>query len=275
MSTLIAATDLSAQSARVVARAAQLAARLEARVILAHVLPEDASDEARHDARRGLEAACADGPGAAPPEPVLLDGRPETALSRLAGEEGAEFMILGLHRLRPVLDLLRLTTMERIVLAARVPVLLAHRPVEGAYASVLGAVDFSSASAAALTAAAHLAPEARFCAIHALQLGLIDRLPGRSVQDSRAMAGAVAARDAWLAAHSLPPGLSLPEIVPGGVHEVLRYRIGELEPDLLTIGAHSGHDPSQLGNYARDLMREPPTDVLVAKAADAPAHNPR
>jgi len=63
----------------------------------------------------------------------------------------------------------------------------------------------------------------------------------------------------------LPPNMTPPEIVRGGVHEVLRYRMAEGQTDLLVIASQSGRDPSRLGNYARDLMRAPPTDILVTK----------
>jgi nucleotide-binding universal stress UspA family protein len=56
-------------------------------------------------------------------------------------------------------------------------------------------------------------------------------------------------------------------IVPGAVHEVLGYRQSELNADLICVGTHSGRDPHVLGNNARDLMRAPPADLLVAKPA--------
>jgi nucleotide-binding universal stress UspA family protein len=72
-------------------------------------------------------------------------------------------------------------------------------------------------------------------------------------------------RTAFLSAPGLPELAETPEIVVGGVHEVLAFRQAELGADLVCIGTHSGRDPSRLGNYARDLMRAPPTDLLVAK----------
>jgi nucleotide-binding universal stress UspA family protein len=72
-------------------------------------------------------------------------------------------------------------------------------------------------------------------------------------------------RAAFLASPGLPELAEPPEIVPGGVHEVLAFRQVELNADLVCIGTHSGRDPGQLGHYARDLMRAPPTDLLIAK----------
>ena len=195
----------------------------------------------------------------------LIEGEVDTALYGLAQDENALMLVLGLHRKRRALDILRLTTMERIVLGATVPVLLAdQRPREG-YRRVLAPTDFSPASAEALRWAARIAPEASFHAIHALQLPLGARFsPGEAASDA-ALTRTEQLRAAFLALPGLPAFAEPPEIVPGGVHEVLAFRQNELQADLLCIGAHSGRAPLQLGNYARDLMRAPPADLLIAK----------
>lgn len=250
---VIAATDLSDRSSSVAARARQLARSPGARLLLAHVRDERKRPGAEEgDLTQAAAAAGADGVR-------LLTGDAGPALAALAREVGAGLIVLGLHRERRVLDLLRLTTMEKIVLAAPCPVLIAQLPPERPYRQVLLATDFSAGSAAALIAAARLAPEAEFHAIHALQVPL-----GRD-RDA-AFARAEEARAAFLATPGLPTLAEPPEIVPGGVHAVLAFRREELGAELLAIGAQSGKDPDALGNYARDLMRAPPTDVLVAKA---------
>ena len=202
------------------------------------------------------------GPGV---EVRLIEGEVDTALSGLAHEENALMLVLGLHRKRRVLDVLRLTTMERIVLAATAPVLIAdQRPREG-YRRVLAPTDFSPASAEALRWAARIAPGASFHAIHALQLPLGARFsPGEAASDA-ALTRTEQLRAAFLALPGMPAFAEPPEIVPGGVHEVLAFRQNELQADLLCIGTHSGRDPLQLGNYARDLMRAPPADLLIAR----------
>ncbi|KPQ08088.1 MAG: universal stress protein family protein [Rhodobacteraceae bacterium HLUCCA12] len=291
---IIAATDFSNRSDQVGARAAVVAAALDARLILAHAVDEP-GDQPADLAAPGPDVALAgdeDGQGrlgrigrgllrrprggprdmesrlqalarALGPQVAyrLLHGPPEAALPALARDEDALAIILGLHHERRVLDLLRLTTMERIVLESQVPVLIAHNRPRGDYRCVLAPTDFSLASAAALRMAARLAPSARFHAIHALQLPL-----GRRFQPGDAtMIRAEQLRAAFLAMPGLPEFAEPPEIVPGGVHEVLAFRQNELNADLVCIGTHSGREPGRLGNYARDLMRAPPTDLLVSK----------
>lgn len=289
---VLAATDLTARSANVAGRAARLARHLGARLVLAHVGSHGASPGATGTGDkpgtaepfalptrlgglgRGLrpnDSAVVEALNAAAAEvgaePRPLTGDPAIALTDLARNCGAVLIVLGLHRERRVLDLLRLTTMERIVLRAPCPVLIAHQPVGRDYAQVLAPTDFSEASAAALTMAAQIAPTARFHAVHALQLplGAIFRR-GQGDSDA-ALAAAETRRDGFLAMPGLPTLDEAPEIVPGGVHEVLDFRREELAADLVAIGAHSGREPDALGNYARDLMRAPPTDLLVAKPA--------
>ena len=262
MGVIIAASDLTPRSASVAGRAIRIAGRLDGRVILVHCLPPGSPPREHEKARAALTAALEGRPA----ELRVLTGAPETAIAELCRSTEPELVVLGLHRIRPVRDLLGLTTMERIVLRAPVPVLIAHTPPGRPYRIVLSSTDFAPACAAALATAARIAPpDAEFHAIHALQLPLRDKLSPIDLSHSRAMTAADGLRRAFMGTPGLPERMHLPEIVPGGVHEVLSFRLEELQPDLLAIGTHSGRDPDLLGNYARDLMRQPPTDVLVAK----------
>ncbi|HHX88156.1 MAG TPA: universal stress protein [Paracoccus sp.] len=226
------------------------------RSLLGRSRPQKAPQAALQTLAQGL------GPGI---EIRLIEGEVDTALSSLADAENALMLVLGLHRRRRVLDALRLTTMERIVLAAPVPVLIADQRPRDGYRRVLAPTDFSPASAEALRWAARIAPGASFHAIHALQLPLGARFsPGEAASDA-ALTRAEQLRAAFLALPGMPAFAEPPEIVPGGVHEVLAFRQNELQADLLCIGTHSGRDPLQLGNYARDLMRAPPADLLIAR----------
>ena len=272
--TILAATDLTARSAAVPLRAAQLARALGARLVLAAVTSDLSlgGDRFRLALRRpslaeaqsqlATLAASIDGVAVSV---IARQGPVSATLAALVGEVGADLVILGLHKERAVLDSLRLTTMEQVTLAVPCPVLVAHKPVSGPYARVLGAVTFAPASAHAMAIAARLAPDAEFHAIHALSLSARERRLGDALRDSPAMTEAEMLRTAFLAMPGLPPALHRPEIIPGGVHEVIAYRVDELQPDLLVIGSASGRNPAALGNYARDLMRAPPTDLLIAK----------
>ncbi len=266
MNTIIAASDLSDRSENVLGRAVALAEQLDGRVLFVHAAPRGMPDMRAEAARAQMQEACDTLRGGERAEVRVLRDRPELAIPELAAAEKATLLVLGLHRPRPVLDLLRLTTMERIVLRTAAPALVAHTAFTRPYSKVLAALDFSASDAAALALAARLAPGADFYAIHALQLPLREKLPrGRDTMGTPSLQEARARCEAWMTTPGLPD-MTPPEIVPGPPHEVLAFRVDELRPDLVTIGASSKADPDRLGNHTRDLMREPPTDILVAKA---------
>ncbi|MGY6549814.1 MAG: universal stress protein [Roseinatronobacter sp.] len=274
--TILAATDLTRRSRAVIPRAVQLARDHGAALIVAHAV----APPARGVQRLRLKPA-ADPAAKAEAEFDRLRAQlsdldlhfivsrenPDTLIPSLAQAQGADLIVLGLHQQRRVLDSLRLTTLERITRMAPCPVLIAQAPLARPYRRVLGAITFAPASARALRVAAHLAPDAELHAIHALQLPLSAKLPKADIMASPEMTEAELLRKAFLDFETLPARLARPEIVPGGVHEVLQFRMAELDPDLVVIGSHSGRRDDTLGNYARDLMRAPPTDMLIAKPA--------
>ncbi|MDD7972603.1 universal stress protein [Roseinatronobacter alkalisoli] len=268
--TILVATDLKPRSAAVPERGAALARALGARMILVHATPDRGLRLRNWRAqdpdtiRDTLSQMAARYPDIAV-ETFMGTGPVDQVISDLARAESADLVVLGLHRVRTVLDTLRLTTMERIALAVFCPVLVAHSRDIAPYRRVLGAITFSPASAQAMAAAARIAPAAEFHAVHALRLPLKDKLPMSEAENGTAMTTSVLLRDAFMRLDGLPQNLETPEIVPGGVHEVLQFRINELKPDLIVIGSHSGRSHDQLGNYARDLMRAPPADLLIAK----------
>lgn len=271
---ILAATDLTDRSAAVPTRAALLAHALGVPLVLAVVIPSASAtvDRFRLGRRKltaesaiaQLDTLAADMAGT-DVTTLVRQGPVAASIAALVEEYGAGLVVLGLHKERMVLDTLRLTTMEQITIAVPCPVLVAHQREVTPYRRVLGAVTFAPASAHAMATAARLAPGAEFHAIHALEMTGRDRRAGTSLHDSAVMTEADMLRDAFLQMPNLPPDLNQPEIIPGGVHEVISYRVAELQPDLLVIGSHSGRNPKTLGNYARDLMRAPPTDLLIAK----------
>lgn len=262
MQTILVAADDSARSDPALGRAVALAAALGARLVAVTALEDrdgSPSPETLAAAQAGLLARIASWPNA-----VALDyraeallGAPAEAVPAALAASGAGLLVLGLHRPRP-LDILRETTMERILRAAAVPVLLARLPPERAYARVLALTAFAPACAAALACARTLAPGAELQILHALHVPLSDRLaPGRAEAEAEARAAA------WAA--TLPPGCPPPLVVAGGVAELLAVAVEDFAPDLIAVGAATDRHGERLGHVVRDLIREPPADVLVAR----------
>lgn len=274
MHAILAATDLTGLSAGVLPRAARLARRLGTGLVLCHVLEQPEADAgAKAAARAALDTAWSEtadamraDPEGPPPTPAcrVLHGRVDAALAQAARDTDAGLIVLGLHQPRAVADVLRMTTMERTVLAAPVPVLLAHGAATGDYARVLAATKFTPACTAAARMAARIAPGAPVASVHAVHLPLLHRRPGPSAAKSAAVAEAAARADAWRAGLDIGTRATPTDVVTGGVHQVLRFAIEDLNPDLIAVGRSSGARPGDLGHYARDLMRAPPADLLVA-----------
>ena len=258
---ILAATDLTLQSAHVAGRGARLARKLGARLVLAHVCPDP--DRLPQAARTALMTT-ANGVEA---EALILPGDPDRALADWARANTPVLAVLGLHRERRALDALRLTTLERIVLALPCPALIAHLIPEAPYRAVLALTDFSDSSAQALAMAARVAPHAQFHVLHA-ERPRLPLIPPLIPRRTRALDPDTAMAQ-FLHTPGLPTLSEPPLIVQGGVHEVLAMRQAELGADLVGLGVHSGRNPRTLGNYTRDLMRAPPTDLLLGRPQTA------
>lgn len=272
---LLVATDLSPRADRAVARAFDLAGRLGAQLtvlsVIDEALPEEMTQQmqAMAEARLTRFAASRQGAGAVRHETRVVIGDPVGAISATAATEQADLLVLGLHRPRPFLDILRETTMERIVRLQDCPVLLVTAPVDHPYATVLAALDFAPASTHALSLAAEMAPEAALHGLHAVHV------PYKGFSPAAGAAGPSApflreAHDSyhlWRDQAPLPDRLGEVELIEGAVEGVVRARAAQLDCDLLCLGAHGrvGSAPALLGSLTNDLIRTPPCDLLIAR----------
>ncbi|MBL3595526.1 universal stress protein [Rhodovulum sulfidophilum] len=273
--TFLVATDLSPRADRAVNRAFRLASWTGADILLAAVidsdLPEDVARPLAEAAETRLARFAASIPHSAEVrhDTRILTGDPSAAIPLLAEEIDAALIVLGLHRDRPFLDLIRETTMERIVRHAARPVLLVRDPVDHDYAALLAALDFAPASTAAVKIAADLAPEATIHGVHALHIPYRGFVAphGSSITIAPFRRSAEMRLAEWRSDPDLPERLAEIDIVEGAAHVVLNREIEDHAPDLLVLGAHgrAGDAPSILGSLANDLMRHPPCDLLIAR----------
>jgi len=277
MTMILVAHDLSARSDRALARALRLAHQTGRSLRLISVVDDDLPGAAL--ARRLTEAealldqalvvAGARSAGIAVTRAAIA-GDPAQAIPAEAHGEHAGLIVLGLHRPRPFLDALRETTMERVVRLIRLPVLLVRDAAAQDYARVLIAVSFSAACAAAVQAARMVAPAADLRAFHALHIpfvGLTGEGPG-SAMDRAMTREAQAMCDEWTTRAPLPEGMAATRIDTGSFGQLMQAHIAEFRPDLLALGAHTrgGLALFALGSTTAGLIRDPPCDLLVARA---------
>lgn len=270
--TILVATDLSTRSDRAVARAFALGRATGAHVRVVAVvddhLPSEMVNSLKAAAGQRLQRATEDsGLGAAATAEVLTG---DVAAVLATASDSADLVVLGLHRARALGDAFRETTMERIVRLAARPVLLVAEPADHSYMSVLAAIDFSPASAQALRVAAAIAPDANVTALHAVHIPYRGLIGNSAAAAAPFIEDATAHRTRWMASEE-PPLSGEVKIVEGAPATVLANAHQSLSPDLLVLGAHSrsGLSVKLLGGLTAEIIRNPPTDVLIARPATA------
>lgn len=295
--TLLVATDFSDEAALAAERAAGLAAALDAQLLLVHAFATSALDDLRQwlggeepqlvaaslaeqaERRLAADAAALAAAHGVPVHARLRQGDPATQIVAAAQEVDAGLIVIGRRGLSGLHRALLGTTAERIARRAALPVLMVHRPIEGAYRRVLVPVDFSPYSLPALKLSQQLAPSAELVLMHGLhlvsegQLRLADvseqkiahyRAQVRQHARSRlAELAAQAGMGEGASATSTPDGAS-PWLL---IVEEARRRGCEL----IVIGRHGRHrlDEFLLGGTTRMVLAESESDVLVCSAAAA------
>lgn len=275
LTSILVATDMSPRSDRAVRRAAQIArdhdAALTVMTVLDDAMPQDLIKALHAKARATLERFVASVYDEVNVTIRAEPGDPTTDILR-ACSDNVDLLVMGTHRMRPFLDAIRETTMQRIVRRTATPVLLVTDRADHPYARIIAACDFSPASSGAMRMAHALAPTATIQPIHALHVPYSGRLAQHKAAGDAIEASfrheAESAAKTWLHDEELPtPQMTDLEILPGAAYPILQGKISAGDIDLIAVGAHGrvGAARSLLGSLATDLMRDPPCDVLIAR----------
>ena len=272
---ILVATDMSNRSDRAMSRAFHIARDLGAPVVVLTVLdeamPTDLMPELHIRSRERLERFSNDlSDGAVAFKIEVQTGDPTHDILAAAAALKPRLLVLGTHRPRPFLDMLRETTVQRIVRLSDVPTLLVTDRDDHDYAHVLVPTDFSPAAAAAARLALTLAPGAQMAAVHALHVpfsGMLATTPAAQHDLEKPFRHDAERADAdWRQALAIP-GLPPTDIVLGAALSVVLKRCERGEIDLIAVGAHgrTGAARAILGSLATDLIRDPPCDLLIAR----------
>lgn len=268
---LLVATDLSDRSDRAVERAFNLARRLDTPLTLLTVVDESyASDfmqEIGAKAHHRLEAIAGKfGTG------VTYDIRVETGdpLALLIEEVNSpdlDLVVMGRHRQRGILDGLRATTVESVVSRSLTPVLMVVDPVLSDYRRVLAPVAFSATCARAVETAKTIAGDATCRIFHVWSAPFEGLTGGKGSDYARAVEAETRDQAAdWVQSFDAPhPDVPL---IHGPLGAAVQQEILSFGPDLLAIGATTRPlSFSGLGSFAADMVRDPPNDLLIVRAA--------
>jgi nucleotide-binding universal stress UspA family protein len=276
---VLAGIDLTERSRNAFARSVELARALGAHLTLLHVtsdaLPSQVASVHEGYAQEVLQdlAAKARVEGAPQVDTIGVRGRDYETLIVEARKAHAGLIVIGTHRPSSLVQDLLGTTADRVLRLGGLPVLLVRSKPEGAYRSILVAVDFSPASRRALECAVRWFPTARITAVTAYGTAR------RSLLGDDAEARAAAAETRRLAlkgfldevGETLGPqhAAALAGVVPmverGWAEEVILACAEATEPDLIVVGTHArgGLQHAVLGSVAQWVLTEAPCDVLA------------
>lgn len=269
MERMVVATDLSPRSDRAVARAFVIASQFKVKLELVSVvdedLPGDIAERARleFEARMAQFAAAQKGADKVDYSVSVTVDDPVGGL--VAAAAGADLLIMGLHRRRPLMDMFVSTTLEKVIRATETPVLVVKDPADHPYSRILAALDLSPASTAAIALARTLAPDAECRAFHAFRIAFKGFVGGESAGaqsiDRREAEKALAK---WRESAGDLSELAV-EVIENSPNGAMRECIDAFSPQLIVIGAHGRNalNPYLLGSFAAELLADPPVDLLV------------
>ena len=281
MKQILIASDISDRSRRALKRAVCLSRRFQARLSVLNVVDSDLPAQLVREevplAKQVLEETVLEqfGVGEEPrPEIAVLTGDPFDVISREAERIGADLIVMGSHRKQLLRDIFTGTTIERVMRASRIPVLMVNRDSADDYANVLAAIDLSEASAQALKAAAKLGllVPARDGIVHAtmpLAEGMmyytgIDRNRiGENIEEFEAKVRS--GITGFLRGAGFGEMASFMLIESGAPFEAIERGVQRFDADLLVIGTR-GQDALNrmlIGSVADEVLRKVECDVLA------------
>ena len=301
---ILVATDHSAQARLAADRAATLAQQFDAMLTLMHTLPGGPLAELRHwlgahaphetpppaaadaellrHAGEQLERLAAELATTHPAlrvQRLLAAGHVPDEILRGADTHAADLVVLGARGAGVLRRLVLGSTAERLLPHAQRPLLIVREAPFEPYRRVLIALDFSPWSLPALALARRIAPQAQPVLVHAYRVPFEERLAfagidaakighyRRHLRTTGTQLLHVAARDAGYA-----PGQYEAAIVEGDPGPSIVTQQQELDCDLVVLGLRgqsavgsTAHTGS--GSAVRHVLAEGATDVLLAVTA--------
>lgn len=255
---IVRMTDLSRQAEQAAALTRALALALPARVTVLHALsglpdPDNEAADTVHRLAQGLRDAGVEAEGS-----VVAD-HPEAVAAALSGPE--EMLVLGRTGLSGLDRLLIGSTTQRVLRAARVPVLVVGGRVTAPPRRLLAPVELDPLAPSPIVAAAELARmlAAELTFLHVQSINDTDP-PEQRLERLRARV-----HDAIGAEH---PGLRLRFEVGWGEETAAAIHVAAEAHDLVVLGTHGrrGFARLALGSVAETVAAGCPVPVLVLHA---------
>lgn len=280
MKSLMVATDLSGRSEKALHRAAALAKRYACPWTVLYVVDEDQPsalvEQEVTQVRMMLEARLVEltEMGGTCPKLLVERGDPNQQILAAAKKQHCEVLVMGAHRKSVLRDIFVGTTVERVLRAGQVPVLVVNQPAAGEYRDLLLALDTSPASAHAVEVAGELglldgAVRRGVYAFSPLAKGMMqysgvseERIDEFVGSESRQ---AVEELKKFLHDQHLEERIDEQLVAVGLPGNVLQRMVDKHRPDLLVMGTRGmgGIKRALIGSVADYALRELDCDILV------------
>ncbi|QRY82544.1 universal stress protein [Pseudomonas sp. PDNC002] len=274
------ATDLSGRSEKALHRAAALAKRYACPWTVIYVVDEDQPaalvEQEVTQVRLMLEARLVELTelGGTCPKLLVERGDPNQQILAAAKKQNCEVLVMGAHRKSVLRDIFVGTTVERVLRAGQVPVLVVNQPAAGEYRDLLLALDTSPASAHAVEVADELgllegAVRRGVYAFSPLAKGMMqysgvseERIDEFVSSESRQ---AVDELKKFLHDQHLEERIDEQLVAVGLPGNVLQRMVDKHRPDLLVMGTRGmgGIKRALIGSVADYALRELDCDILV------------
>lgn len=275
---IMLATDLTPACDRALDRAVQLAEEWDAELTVCHVIESSAlrpwgMERRIRNAETELERLVRSLRRTRKVPRHIIVGDPAGRTLEHASQIDCDFLVTGPAHGKILGEKLLGSTAARMVRRASQPVLAVRRRPDGAYKTIVTAVDLSAASRAALARGRALFPSARLTALHAYRVSPNWSGPNanKSVDvveaDERARVIKAAEQDmAELLSASGSASSSIEAVLLEGEPEATLVDFVDRQwPDLVIAGTHgrSGYQQDAIGSVAELLLMTLPCDVLT------------
>lgn len=277
---ILLATDLSARSDRATDRATMLARSDGAELTVVHVLEQTPNNRFYPRTRPLSELAVIAraqlahdlGTSAHKATVRIEEGDPAEAIERVAREQSATLVVVGVARTERLGRFVLGNTVERLVRGLDVPLLIVTERPRLHYARVAVAVDFSPVSRELVELVASSFPEQRITIFHAYEA--LASWAAADLESHREQFGKLAESEYanWLASTGLPAstqGRLDTRLEFGDPAALLRDAAWRGDFDLVVVGSRGRGRVFEflIGSVGKRILAELPCDALFVREA--------
>lgn len=275
---IMLATDLTPACDRAFDRAVQLAEEWDAELVVCHVIESSAvrpwgMERRVRNAEIELDRLVSSSPLKRTVPRHIVVGDPADRTLEHARQIDCDFLVTGPAHGKILGEKLLGSTAARMVRRATQPVLAVRRRPEGAYTTIVTAVDFSKVSNAAFANGRAFFPSANLTALHAYRVSPNWTGPNadKSIDVVEAEERARVIREAEQDMANLVAGLKDGSgrietvLLEGAPETALADFVDKKWPDLVVAGTHgrSGEQQGAIGSVTEMLLMSLPCDVLT------------